>query len=413
VTSTPASASAPSTPSGPPPPRRTRPWMFAAAGSVLAAALAVILFVGVAPGQSQPSVPEVTAPGLNQAASQMLALDMFSASSPQYAPNFTLTDQRGRAVSLSQFRGKVVVMSANDDQCQDLCTFLASDIVVANHDLGAAAKRVVWLSVNANPYYPGVSAVAAWTDQHGLGNQPNWYFTTGSPAALAKVWQLYGVTVEADPRTRSITHSTGMTYIDPGGRERAMAEFGTAAANTALFGHSLAQLADDLLPPGQRVKVAGPPVPEPSAGGAAVGAAASPFHLPFLGRPGALVSSSLRGRFSVVNFWASTCTVCRTELPGVEKAYRFAGSKVDFVGIDVSDGAAPARAMAGAAGLTYPLVTDRSGAIAGADRVTGLPFTLILDPTGHVLVRHPGDITAEQLEYLLESYVPALTPAGS
>jgi cytochrome oxidase Cu insertion factor (SCO1/SenC/PrrC family) len=407
-TSTPAGSSSP-----PPPSRRPyRPWLYALIGITLGAVLAVVLFVGVGTGTPSASPTVQTMPGVNQPASEMISLSVLPRVSANAAPNFTLTDQHGRPVSLSEFRGKVVVVSANDDQCQDLCTFLANDIVAANRDLGPAARHVVWLSVNANPFYPQVSSVAAWTDQHGLGDQANWYFTTGTAAQLAHVWRLYGVYVEQDAKTRSVTHSAQMFYVDPSGQERAVTSFGTAAANTALFAHSMAQVADDLLPPGQRVTVAGPQTPPASAGGATLGASLPPFTLPYLDGRGRFPSSALGGRFSVVNFWSSTCTVCRTELPSVEAAYRFAGKQVTFLGIDVSDQVSPARAMAARAGLTYPLVSDSSGTTTGAARVTGLPFTLVLDPSRHVLIRHPGDITTEQLEYLLETYVPALAPAG-
>ncbi len=396
-----------------PPPRRPyRPWMYALIGIALGAVLAVVLFVGV--GTGAPSAPTAapTMPAVNQAASEMLSLTVLPDVKGNAAPNFTLTDQHGHPVSLAQFRGKVVVVSANDDQCQDLCTFLANDIVVANRDLGPAARHVVWLSVNANPFYPQVSSVAAWTDQHGLGNQANWYFTTGTPAQLAHVWSLYGVYVQQDAKDRTVSHSAQMFYVDPSGQQRAVTSFGTAAASTALFAHAMAQVADDLLPPAERVTVGGPRTPPASAGGATLGASLPPFTLPYLDGGGKLSSSALRGRFSVVNFWSSTCTVCRTELPSVEAAYRFAGHQVNFVGVDVSDQTSPARALAARAGLTYPLVSDSGGATTGAARVTGLPFTLVLDPSGHVLIRHPGDITTEQLEYILETYVPGLTAAG-
>ena len=65
-----------------------------------------------------------------------------------------------------------MVLSFNDDKCQDLCTLLAQDVAVANQDLGAAANDVVFLGVNVNPLHTAVSDVPTWTDQHGLGGAP-------------------------------------------------------------------------------------------------------------------------------------------------------------------------------------------------------------------------------------------------
>jgi thiol-disulfide isomerase/thioredoxin len=268
---------------------------------------------------------------------------------------------------------------------------------------------VVWLSVNANPFYPQVSAVKAWTDQHGLAGQANWRFGTSTPTVLQRIWNDYGIVVEQDTQARTVNHSTEMFFIDPGGHERSVAQFGTPAANTALFAHGIAQMADDLLPADRRVKVAGPETPSPTSHNATVSATAPDFSLPYLqGGSGTFHLGGLHGKYAVVNFWSSTCTVCRVELPHIEAAYRDTGSQIAFVGVDVSDATGPAKAMAIKTGLTYPLVSDRDGVAAGGEQITGLPFTLILNPKGQIMVRHPGNFTTEQLEYILENYDSAL-----
>src|ERR1019366_1712286 len=214
-----------------------------------------------------------------------------------------LTDQYNRRASLSQFRGKAVVLSFNDDQCTDMCTLLAQDIVVAERDLGSAAKNVVFLSVNANLYYPGVSAVRSWTDNHGLRHERNWVFVTGSAAALEKVWNDYGVEVELDPTTRTVVHSTELYFIGPNGKQVALGSFGPASADTSIFSHTLAQMANDVLPASEQVNVAGPSVLAPDQSDAAIGTHVPSFTLPLLRTPArTLASSSLRGRYTVLNF---------------------------------------------------------------------------------------------------------------
>jgi peroxiredoxin len=308
-----------------------------------------------------------------------------------------------------------VVLSFNDDECTDLCTLLAEDIVRANHDLGPAAGHVVWLAVNANPFYPGVAAVQAWTDAHELGDQPNWYFGTAQPSVLASIWHTYGIDVQLDYQTRTVVHGTEMFFIDPSGRERAIAEFGTASADTDLFGHGIAQMADDLLPAREQAShVGGPSAAAPSQTNAAIGATAPGFSLPYLsGGHGTFRLADLRGRYAVLSFWSSTCTACRSDLSNIEAAYRKVAPHVSFVGIDVADQRGPARTLAALTGLTYPLVSDQSGSASASEKITGLPYTVVLDKSGQVLIRHPGLVTTEQLVYLLESDVPVLSQMGS
>lgn len=400
-----------------------RPWLYGGAGAVLAGALAVVLFAGLGTGgptstgtgtvraasmEAQATQGNLE-PGINPATSLLLSLTVFPRSSRPLAPNFTLTDQQGQPVSMNEFRGKVVMFSANDDQCKDLCTLLANDIVLANRDLGRAAKDVVWLSVNANPFYPQVAAVKTWTDQHGLANQANWRFGTSSPAVLSQVWKKYGILVQEHHQNRTVVHGTELFVVGPSGHEQAVTEFGAEAANTALFAHGMAQLADDFLPADQQVHVGGPETPAPTAANATVGARSPSLSLPYLeGGHGTFHLRSLRGKYVVLNFWSSTCTICRVELPHIEAAYNFAKSSVAFVGVDVSDRPGPARALAAKAHLSYPLVSDAEGSAAGAEQISGLPYTLILSPTGTILIRHPGQFTTKQLEYLLENYDSAL-----
>ena len=393
-----------------------------AAGVVLAALLtgltlaALALPAGTKVGSlmADAQSPSGNPPGISAATAQLLSLGPLPAPG-RAAPDFSLTDQSGHPLSLSQFRGDSVVLSFNDDECTDLCTLLAEDIVRANRDLGPAAGHVVWLAVNANPFYPAVDAVQAWTDEHGLGDQPNWYFGTAQPSVLASIWRTYGIDVQLDDQTRTVVHGTEMFFIDPSGRERAIAEFGTASADTDLFGHAIAQMADDLLPAGERAShVGGPSAAAPSETNAAVGATAPGFSLPYLaGGRGTFHLSDLRGHYAVLSFWSSTCTACRSDLSNIEAAYRQVAPHLSFVGIDVADQQGPARTLAAETGLTYPLVSDQSGSAAASEKITGLPYTVVLDKSGQVLIRHPGLMTTEQLVYLLESDVPVLSQMGS
>ena len=151
--------------------------VWASAGFILVAALVLIVAMGLP--HSTAASQAMVEPGINAAAADLLQLDILPPPADA-APAFTLTDQHGQQVSLSQYRGKSVVLTFDDDECTDLCTLLAQDIVDADKDLGASAKDVVFLGVNVNPFHTGVSDVAAWSDQHGLHGSANWEFVTGS-----------------------------------------------------------------------------------------------------------------------------------------------------------------------------------------------------------------------------------------
>lgn len=134
------------------------------------------------------------------------------------APGFTLTDQTGRTMSLSGFRGKVVVLYFMDDHCTDICPIVSEEFVDAYHDLGPLAGKVVFAAVNVNPYYPSVRAVAAFSAEHQLTTIPGWHYFTGPVPALRATWHAYNISVSG---TRAnLVHSSPVYFINPQGRER-------------------------------------------------------------------------------------------------------------------------------------------------------------------------------------------------
>ena len=384
--------------------RRFRWVLWSAAAAVVAAGITVALIV--VPGAAQAS--HEVEPGIDQTSATLLQLDDIR-SDQLTAPAYSLTDQNGKPMTAAEFHGRSVVLTVNDDQCADLCTLLAQDIATADHDLGAAATHVAFVSINANPYYPQVSAVKAWSVQHGLGKLKNWYFGTGTPSSLSAIWRSYGVPVELDPKDKTVVHGAEIFFIDPTGKEVALGQFGTESANTAPFAHTMAQMAVDLLPAADRSSVGGPSLPAATAGGTQVGATPAPTKLPDLRRPAQKVSTgSGHGNYTVLNFWASTCTACIQELPALERAHHDLGAPVRFLGIDVSDTGRAGLAFANRTGVTYPLLNDTQGSVAGQYQITGLPYTVILDPKGKVVIRHAGTFTTEQLEYILQTLDPKL-----
>jgi cytochrome oxidase Cu insertion factor (SCO1/SenC/PrrC family) len=380
------------------------PWvLWITSGSVLAAALAGLLIIVLLPTPSAPaSVPDASAQ-ISKPAASLLGLDTLSAMhSPM--PNFSLTDQNGKQLTLDQFKGRSVVLSFNDDQCLDLCTLLAQDVVTADKDLGSAAKNIAFVSINANPYYPRVASVKQWTDEHGLGHLANWYFGTGNPKTLATLATRYGVPIQLDAKQKTVEHGSQLFFIDTNGLEAAAGSFGTEAASTALFASAMSQLAEAVLPKQQQQPIAGQAVTTVSADGTQLGDTPPASDLRALGSTSTTISTSPPpNQFEVINFWASSCTACVAELPALQAVYKKDGAKTALLGVDVSDLNQSAISFAARAGATYPLASDPDGALAGRFGITGLPYTVILDPNGKVVVRHPGAFTAEQLEYELDA----------
>lgn len=127
------------------------------------------------------------------------------------------------------------------------------------------------------------------------------------------------------------------------------------------------------------------------------------FALPRFGG-GILRSSELAGRPTVINFYASWCTVCRYELPAFERAYRRYRTQVNFIGVNPAqqDTDAAQAALIRATGVTYPTLRDSNDLLLDPFDPSGsLPVTLFVDATGHVVDAHLGGLSAASLASML------------
>lgn len=121
-----------------------------------------------------------------------------------------------------------------------------------------------------------------------------------------------------------------------------------------------------------------------------------------LGDPGSLRMSSLHGKPSVVNFWATWCPFCVEEMPSLERVHQEVGGDVHFVGINLEDEDELALKLANGTGVTYQLVKDPRGAYFDAVGGRGMPTTLFVDADGSIVHRQVGPITGQQLRVLVD-----------
>jgi cytochrome c biogenesis protein CcmG/thiol:disulfide interchange protein DsbE len=122
------------------------------------------------------------------------------------------------------------------------------------------------------------------------------------------------------------------------------------------------------------------------------------FTLPVLGRPGEQVSlGAYAGRPVVVNFFASWCVPCKKETPLLARFFRTAHGRIAVIGVDVNDATTAALRFVRLAGVTYPVVVDRSAATSIAWGVVAIPQTFFLDARGHVIRRVLGAVTLVEL----------------
>ncbi|WP_281890257.1 redoxin domain-containing protein [Paenibacillus sp. YYML68] len=141
--------------------------------------------------------------------------------------------------------------------------------------------------------------------------------------------------------------------------------------------------------------------------GLAVGQLAPDFELTLL--TGEKVKlSDYRGKVVFVNFWATWCPPCRTEMPYMEQFFTNNVEKdVVIVGVNATHTEASlpvVQAWIEEWGVTFPIPLDSTGEVGKQYRVQAYPATFVLDEEGRIREKHQGPMNELMLK---EAYTKA------
>ena len=148
------------------------------------------------------------------------------------APDFRLRDQFGKEITISQLKGKPVVLTFLYTHCKDVCPLTADKLHVAMQNLGNDAQQVAVLAVSMDPKGDTAAAAQNFSSIHKLGDY--FHFLIGTHDELAPVWASYSVDAQAATSSGAVKHSTAIYVIDKQGRERVLlnTDFSSAQATT-------------------------------------------------------------------------------------------------------------------------------------------------------------------------------------
>jgi protein SCO1 len=141
------------------------------------------------------------------------------------APDFRLTDQNGRPVSIAAYRGRPFIVTFIDPLCRNLCPLAAQVLDQADRRL-PATRRLPIVAVSVDIYADARPNLLLDYQKWRLVAQ--WRWAVGAPERLADVWKRWqiGVWVQtkwiAGTAVHYITHNEFAFVVDPAGYERAL-----------------------------------------------------------------------------------------------------------------------------------------------------------------------------------------------
>lgn len=130
---------------------------------------------------------------------------------------------------------------------------------------------------------------------------------------------------------------------------------------------------------------------------ARMGALAPNFSVPSLQQDEPLRLEDFRGKPVLINFWATWCPPCRTEMPEFQRFHEQVVGGAVVLGIDLQEDPATVAAFLRQHGITYRIGLDTDGRMNSAYGVTGLPTTVFVDAAGFVRDRVVGPLTYDGL----------------
>lgn len=114
------------------------------------------------------------------------------------------------------------------------------------------------------------------------------------------------------------------------------------------------------------------------------------------------LSALMDGKPTVLNFWASWCGPCRSEMPHIQEAYERLGGEVSFVMINMTDGQRETQESAeeymAESGWTFPIYFDLDYDAAMTYGAYSLPQTYFIDAEGRLIAAARGSMSAEVLQ---------------
>jgi protein SCO1/2 len=171
--------------------------------------------------------PAAVAAGESAAAAPVFKNGTFDP--PRAAPDFALQGSNGAAVTLGQYRGKVVALAFGFTHCARVCPFTLANLARVSKELGDAAKDFQVVFVTVDPERDSRDRLREYLG----GFNPAFVGATGEPKQLEALRQSYGVTIQREgakdgSANYDVHHSSSIYLVDRQGKLRLLVPFGKA-----------------------------------------------------------------------------------------------------------------------------------------------------------------------------------------
>ncbi|MCK4493528.1 MAG: TlpA family protein disulfide reductase [Methylococcales bacterium] len=124
--------------------------------------------------------------------------------------------------------------------------------------------------------------------------------------------------------------------------------------------------------------------------------------------------SQWQGKILIINFWATWCPPCLTEIPDfIRLQAKYRAKNVQFIGIAL-DNTQDVKAFSIKTNINYPiLMAENSGiklAHSWGNLLDVVPFTVVINPQGEIVHRQMGEFNSADIEKILQPLLTNVMP---
>jgi peroxiredoxin len=123
---------------------------------------------------------------------------------------------------------------------------------------------------------------------------------------------------------------------------------------------------------------------------------------------GTLTLSTMRGRWVILNFWATWCVPCGTEMPALQTIANERSGEIALFGINMRESDDDIRAYMTRNHLSFPILTNPDDTVyANYSLDLGIPQTVIVSPEGQVVWHQFGPLELDSFRSTLDQVMSA------
>jgi len=142
---------------------------------------------------------------------------------------------------------------------------------------------------------------------------------------------------------------------------------------------------------------------KPGTAPGAVHSMAADFSLPSVDGQ-QLNLATYRGKVVLLDFWATWCVPCRSEIPHfVEFQNQYASQGFQVIGISMDDGPKPVQGFSREFKMNYPVAMGTTKLAESYGGILGLPVTFVIGRDGRILAKYVGATEASAIQREVES----------